>query len=210
MDEGLARVATADSGEVSDLPVPTRSRVIIGWLLVVLLAALTTSLLGALDAGLGGVLGVITLMLSYHLIVRRLILRGNAVPKRVKVCYMLASIALAVSAVYASPARLVAFGKEGVGSIDYQDRQQGSHGTYLQCYVQDPDGNVDQLPSGGACPHPDGTPVTMVYTADGIGGPLLGTKSSYTYAVVICVVGELTGYFLMVAAAVITGRWYAT
>lgn len=203
-------MATTGSGKVSGLPVPTRSRIIIGWLLVLLLAVLTTSLLGAFDAGLGGVLGVIALILSYHLVVRRLILRRNAVPKRVKVCYTLASIALAVSAVYASPARLVAFGKEGVGSIDYQDRQQGSHGTYLQCYVQDPDGNVDQLPSGGACPHPDGTPVTMVYTADGIGGPLLGTKSSYTYAVVICAVGELTGYSLMVAAAVITGRRFAT
>ncbi|MGW1894914.1 hypothetical protein ACWCP6_32430 [Streptomyces sp. NPDC002004] len=195
---------------MSDLPVPTRSRLIIGWLLVLLLAALTTSLLGALDAGLGGVLGALALTLSYHLIVRRLILRQNAVPKRIKVCYTLASIALAVGAVYTSPASLVAFGKEGVGFIDYQDRQKGGHGTYVQCYVQDPDGSVDPLPSGGACPYPDGTPVTMVYSPDGIGGPLLGAKSSYTYAVVVCAVGQLTGYCLMVAAAVITGRRFAT
>ncbi|GGU91481.1 hypothetical protein GCM10010260_27340 [Streptomyces filipinensis] len=194
---------------MSDLPVPTRSRMVVGWLLVVLLAAPTTSLLGALDAGLGGVLGAITLLLSYHLIVRRLILHRNAVPRRVKVCYALASIALAAGAVYASPARLVAFGKQGVGSIDYQDRRQGSHGTYMQCYVQDPDGNVDQLPSGGACPHPEGTPVTMVYSADGIGGPLLGSRSSYTEAVVLCAAGELTGYSLMVAAAVLTVRRFA-
>jgi hypothetical protein len=176
-----------------------------GWLLVVLLALATTSGLAALDFGVGAVFGVIWLMVGWALVVKRTLYGRSPVPKRIRRTYLIAALGFVIASAGAADAVMVCFGQQGVGRIERQTLETGSHGTtYWQCSVRQPDGSYDELRFGGACPGPAGTPVTMVYLAGGEDQPwrpVLGTDASLAPMVALWGAGTLTGCALLTRAA---------
>lgn len=86
---------------------------------------------------------------------------------------------LVVGGVHAPDAFLALAGEQGTATIAYADMETGSHGTkYIQCWVDLPDGNTEQLPRTGPCPAPDGAHRPVVYSPGGVVGPILGSRGT--------------------------------
>ncbi|MEY9849273.1 hypothetical protein [Streptacidiphilus sp. MAP5-3] len=176
----------------------------LGWVLVALLAIVLTSGIAALDVGIGVVFGVIWLIMGWFLVVRRLVYRRAPVGKEIGRLYLIAAICFVVAGVGASNAGLLVLGQQGVGSVDSQSTETGSHGTqYLQCTVLQPDGSYDDIRSTGACPGPVGSSVTMVYLPGGEDQPFrpaVGTRGSLAPLAVLWGLGTLAGCGLLAGA----------
>ncbi|MEZ0065293.1 hypothetical protein ABIA32_001289 [Streptacidiphilus sp. MAP12-20] len=183
----------------------TRTRWWLGWLLIGFLAIALTSGVAALDLGFGAVFGGIWLIFGFAVIVRRTVYGGAPVPKRVSRTYALAALGFLVASVGAADAVMVLAGAQGVGAIDTERRETGSHNTpYWVCTVREPDGNYADLWGGRACPDPYGTPVSMVYMpndAAGVWRPILGTDASLAPMVALWGIGTLAGCGLLIRAA---------
>ncbi|MBF9073268.1 hypothetical protein [Streptacidiphilus fuscans] len=175
-----------------------------GWALLALVAVFFTSCVAAMDIGVGLVIGAVWLILGWFAVVAPLH-RRVPVAREVRRLYVAATFAFVLAGVGASNAVLLGFGQQGVGSVDSQWTGTGSHGTqYLQCTVLQPDGSYDDLRSTGACPGPDGSPVTMVYLPGGEDQPFhpaLGTRGSLVPLAVLWGVGTVSGCGMLTVAA---------
>lgn len=145
----------------------TPGRAATGWLLVVLLIVFQ-ALLGFADLGIGIVVGGIGMIVGWFLPVRRLVYGRHDPSRRVKVGYVLGTLALCYATASTGAVAVMLLGTHGVGHIAYADTETGSHGTrYQQCYVDLPDHYTEPLRTTGHCPAPDGTAVGVYYLPGG-------------------------------------------
>ncbi|WP_042410699.1 hypothetical protein, partial [Streptacidiphilus carbonis] len=178
------------------------------WGVTLLTAVVTTTGLAALDLGVGAVLGAVALIVCYLVLLRGAVYRKAQPPRPVPRLYLAGSVLLVLGSFWAAQACMLVLGTQGQGWIDSQELETGSHGTtYYQCSVTTPEGDIEELRSGGSCPAPDGTPETMVYVpGDGPLRPLLGSRAQLELPAAVWGAADLLGLGALVGAAVLTVR----
>ncbi|WP_330335406.1 hypothetical protein OHS33_37610 (plasmid) [Streptomyces sp. NBC_00536] len=157
--------------------VPGPRRMAVAWGVIVVVAVVSTTGLTMFDLGVGIVFGLLALWALYAWVLRKIVYGGGPVPRRTRTAYWAGGLLMVVGGVHAPDAFLAVAGAQGTATVAYSSTATGAHGmTYGQCWIDLPNGADEHLPGTGPCPAPHGAHLTVVYSPDGVVGPLLGTK----------------------------------
>ncbi|WP_406509979.1 hypothetical protein [Streptomyces sp. NBC_00212] len=177
----------------------------VAWIVIITVAVVSTLGPALLDFGVGVVFGLIVLITLYAWVLRRIVFGSRAIPRWAKLTYWVGGALLVVGGVHAPDAFLALAGEQGTATIAYADVETGSHGTkYIQCWVDLPDGNTEQLPRTGPCPAPDGAHRPVVYSPGGVVGPILRSRGDLMWWWAAGF--QLAGVGLLATTAVLTVR----
>ncbi|MDJ0383498.1 hypothetical protein [Streptomyces sp. G-G2] len=171
--------------------------------MIIVLAVISTFGPAILDLGLGIVFGVIVLITLYTWVLRRISYGSRTVPQWARTAYWLGGALLVIGGMHAPDAALALTGEQGTAVVDGASTGTGAHGMkYTQCWIDLPNGSNEQLPATGPCPAPHGTHLTVVYSPQGIIGPIVGSRSDlmWWWALVF----QLVGIGILTATAVLT------